>query len=183
MTTYKSAHNIKFSQSLVQGLSGLSFSRCFGIRNLSLYPCFLCENKVPRVSLWKQGRGKEGVPYDSWYSSFAVLRRTGAGKIPDKPACRQAGGNDTTCAIIYDAVYRIPRGATVVYTTLCTISYCGKKPFILILRKRSSYIPPKNHPWRRFKPAIQNNSCQPKELTVTQIWKPDISILVKTGYF
>ncbi|MEF9425917.1 MAG: hypothetical protein L0956_01600 [Candidatus Mariimomonas ferrooxydans] len=25
---------------------------------------------------------------------------------PDKPACRQAGGNDKTCAIIYDAVYK-----------------------------------------------------------------------------
>ncbi|MEF9475918.1 MAG: hypothetical protein L0958_04380 [Candidatus Mariimomonas ferrooxydans] len=24
---------------------------------------------------------------------------------PGKPVCRQAGGNDTTCAIIYDAVY------------------------------------------------------------------------------
>lgn len=44
----------------------------------------------------------------------------------------------------------------------------NEKPFILILRKRSGYIPPKNHPWRRFKPVIQNNSCQPKELTVTQ---------------
>lgn len=43
-----------------------------------------------------------------------------------------------------------------------------KRPYIFILRKRKSYIPPVNHPWRRFKPRMQDNSYKQKELTVTQ---------------
>lgn len=39
-----------------------------------------------------------------------------------------------------------------------------KKPVIVVFRKRKTYIPPLNHPWRRFKPVIQNNSYQEKEL-------------------
>ncbi len=43
-----------------------------------------------------------------------------------------------------------------------------KKPLIFILKKRRTYIPPANHPWRRFKFGMQNNNYQQKELTVTQ---------------
>ena len=39
-----------------------------------------------------------------------------------------------------------------------------KKPIILILKKRKPNIPAMNHPWRRFKPMIQQNSYQHKEL-------------------
>lgn len=39
-----------------------------------------------------------------------------------------------------------------------------QKPIIFIFKKRKTYIPPLNHPWRRFKPVIQNNSYQQKEL-------------------
>ncbi|PIQ94695.1 MAG: hypothetical protein COV68_03335 [Nitrospirae bacterium CG11_big_fil_rev_8_21_14_0_20_41_14] len=35
-----------------------------------------------------------------------------------------------------------------------------KKPIIFVFRKRKKYIPPLNHPWRRFKPMIQNNGYQ-----------------------
>ena len=39
-----------------------------------------------------------------------------------------------------------------------------KKPLIFVFRKRKKYIPPLDHPWRRFKPMIQNNGYQQKEL-------------------
>jgi len=39
-----------------------------------------------------------------------------------------------------------------------------KKPIILILKKRKPNIPAMNHPWRKFKPMIQQNSYQHKEL-------------------
>jgi hypothetical protein len=39
-----------------------------------------------------------------------------------------------------------------------------KKPIILILKKRKPNIPAMNHPWRRFKPVIQYNGYQHKEL-------------------
>jgi len=49
----------------------------FLICHSGLSGIFLCT----RVSLWKQGRGKEGVPYDSWQ----------AGRMPDKPAWQNLG--------------------------------------------------------------------------------------------
>lgn len=39
-----------------------------------------------------------------------------------------------------------------------------QKPIIFIFKKRKTYIPPLNHPWRRSRPVIQNNSYQQKEL-------------------
>ncbi len=39
-----------------------------------------------------------------------------------------------------------------------------KKPIIFIIKKRNPNIPAMNHPWRRFKPVIQHNSYQQKEL-------------------
>ena len=39
-----------------------------------------------------------------------------------------------------------------------------KKPIIFIFKKRKIYISPLDHPWRRFKPVIQNNGYQQKEL-------------------
>ncbi|MBI5748390.1 MAG: ISNCY family transposase [Nitrospinae bacterium] len=43
-----------------------------------------------------------------------------------------------------------------------------KKPIIFILRKKTGYIPPANHPWRRYKPVIQNNNYQQIEPALTQ---------------
>ncbi len=43
-----------------------------------------------------------------------------------------------------------------------------KKPIIFILRKKTGYIPPANHPWRRFNPLIQNNNCQQTESALKQ---------------
>lgn len=40
------------------------------------------------------------------------------------------------------------------------VSYCGKKPFILIPRKRKKYIPPPDHPWRSYNPAIKNKELR-----------------------
>lgn len=43
-----------------------------------------------------------------------------------------------------------------------------KKPIIFILRKKTGYIPPANHPWRRFKPVMQNNNYQQNEPVLNQ---------------
>jgi len=43
-----------------------------------------------------------------------------------------------------------------------------KKPVILTPRKKSSYIPPANHPWRRYKPVMQNNNYQQIEPSLNQ---------------
>lgn len=53
-----------------------------------------------------------------------------------------------------------------------------KEPFIFIPRKRSTYIPSANHPWRKFRfgrqnynykqIGMQNNNYQQKELTLNQ---------------
>jgi hypothetical protein len=39
-----------------------------------------------------------------------------------------------------------------------------KKPILFIFRKRKTYIPPLNHPWRRFKPVIPQNGYQEEKL-------------------
>jgi hypothetical protein len=41
-----------------------------------------------------------------------------------------------------------------------------KKPIILIYKKRKPPVPSPDHPWRRFKPVIQQNSYQKKELQI-----------------
>lgn len=41
-----------------------------------------------------------------------------------------------------------------------------KKPLILIYKKKKPPIPSPDHPWRRFKPRIQQNSYQKKELQI-----------------
>lgn len=41
-----------------------------------------------------------------------------------------------------------------------------KKPLILIYKKRKPPIPSPDHPWRRYKPVIQQNSYQKKELQI-----------------
>ncbi len=39
-----------------------------------------------------------------------------------------------------------------------------KKPIIFIFKKRKPNIPAVNHPWRRYKPVMENNGHQQKEL-------------------
>jgi hypothetical protein len=41
-----------------------------------------------------------------------------------------------------------------------------KKPIILICKKRKPPVPSPDHPWRRYKPVIQQNSYQQKELQI-----------------
>lgn len=43
-----------------------------------------------------------------------------------------------------------------------------KKRIIFILKKKTGYIPPANHPWRKFKPVMRNKNYQQTELSVIQ---------------
>ncbi len=43
-----------------------------------------------------------------------------------------------------------------------------KKPIIFIIRKKTGHVPPADHPWRRYKPEIQNNNYQQTESALTQ---------------
>lgn len=43
-----------------------------------------------------------------------------------------------------------------------------KKPIIFIIRKKAGHVPSADHPWRRYKPEIQNNNYQQTESALTQ---------------
>ncbi|MBI4848039.1 MAG: ISNCY family transposase [Nitrospirae bacterium] len=43
-----------------------------------------------------------------------------------------------------------------------------KKPIVLIIRKKVGHTPSADHPWRRYKPEIQNNNYQQTETALTQ---------------
>lgn len=43
-----------------------------------------------------------------------------------------------------------------------------KKPNIFIIGKKSGHVPSADHPWRRYKPTIQNNNYQRTESSLTQ---------------
>jgi len=43
-----------------------------------------------------------------------------------------------------------------------------KKPIIFIIRKKTGHAPSADHPWRRYRPEIQNNNYQQTDSSLTQ---------------